>query len=63
MKAVVTASISRPTADLIIDFGGHCLLQFLQMSSGYESWRLYIRGNETICIGGGDIAYFPRPVS
>lgn len=62
-KAVVTASITRPSGDLIIDFGGHCHLQFLQMSCGYESWRLYIRGNETICMGGGDIAYFPTPVA
>lgn len=62
-KVVVTASITRPTADLIIDFAGDCHLQFLQMSSGYESWRLCIRGNETVCIGGGEIAYFPTPVA
>jgi hypothetical protein len=62
-KAVVTASITRPTADLIIYFDGHWHLQFLQMSCGYESWRLYIRGNETICTGGGDIAYSPTPVA
>ena len=63
MKVVVTASITRPTADLTLDFGGHSHLQFFQLSSGYESWRLYSHGSQTICIGGGDIAHFPPPVT
>jgi hypothetical protein len=62
-RIVVAASITRPTADLIIDFSGDVHLQFFQMSCGYESWRLYIHGSETICTGGGDIAYFQRPVA
>ena len=57
---VVSASINRSTGDLSINFSDNCQLQFLQLSSGYESWRLYIRGNEIICNGGGDIAYFPN---
>ena len=62
-RAVVAACITRPAADLIVDFGSQIQLQFFQMSCGYESWRLYIRGDETICTGGGDIAYFKRPVA
>src|SRR6266496_2029057 len=62
-RTVVAASITRPAADLIVDFGSHVLLQFFQMSCGYESWRLYIHGSETICTGGGDIAYFQRRVA
>jgi hypothetical protein len=60
-NVVVATSISQPAADLIIDFGDH-QLEFLQMSSGYEAWRLYVHGDETICTGGGDIAYLRRPV-
>jgi hypothetical protein len=60
-KLVVDASITPPTADLIVDFGDHVHLQFLQMSSGYESWRLYVRGSETICMGGGTIEHFKAP--
>ena len=59
-KPVVAASIIRPTSDLSVDFE-YTSLQFLQMSCGYESWRLSIRDNLTICLGAGDIAYFSRP--
>jgi hypothetical protein len=58
-KTVVAAYITRTTSDLIVDFGGGVHLQCLQMSCGYESWRLEIRGSETICTGGGSIAHFP----
>lgn len=56
-KVVVAACISRITSDLMIDFGGYLHLQCLQMSCGYESWRLAVRGSETICLGGGDICH------
>ena len=62
-QAVVAASIIRRTGDLSIEFDQQLHLQFLQMSCGYESWRLHIRGNETICTGGGDIAFFRPPVA
>jgi len=62
-RPVVAASITRTAADLIVDFGSQVQLQFFQMSCGYEAWRLYNHGDETICTGGGDIAYFPRPVA
>jgi hypothetical protein len=60
---VIGASITRPASDLIVDFGRGVHLQFFQMSCGYESWRLYVRGDETICMGGGDVAHFRRPVA
>jgi len=39
---------------------GRAQLQMLQMSCGYESWRLFVGDSETICTGGGAIARFPR---
>ena len=62
-KSVVAASIIRPAADLMVDFGGGAQLQFYQLSCGYEAWRLSIHGDETICVGGGNIAYIRRPVA
>jgi len=60
-QTVIAASIGRATGDLSIEFGHRLRLQLLQMSCAYESWRLHIRGSETICTGGGAIVYFPRP--
>ncbi len=58
-KTVVAAYITRTTSDLIVDFGENVHLQCLQMSCGYESWRLAVHGSETICTGGGGIQHFP----
>jgi hypothetical protein len=38
---------------LHIDFDGNLQLQFLQMSSGYESWDLSAPDLRVICGGGG----------
>ena len=54
------ASLASDSGDLMVQFPGPAYLQLLQLSSGHESWRLYVDGSETICIGGGDIAHFPR---
>jgi len=59
-RTVGTASVIADSGDLIIQFSGGLCLQLLQLSSGYESWRLAADGGESICIGGGSIAYFPR---
>ena len=59
-RTVEAAAISASSGDLTIEFSRRAQLQLLQMSCGYESWRLSVRGSETICTGGGDIAYFPR---
>jgi hypothetical protein len=59
-RNVEAARISESSGDLIIEFKGRAQLQLLQMSSGYESWRLSVRGTEVICGGGGEIAQFPE---
>jgi len=48
------------TGDLFIRFSGGRHLQFLQLSSGYEGWRLRIGDCEFICKGGGGYTSFPR---
>lgn len=50
------------TGDLLIEFPDGRTLQFLQLSSGYESWRLHLSAAEFICLGGGALAEFPRRV-
>jgi hypothetical protein len=52
-KAIRAASISETTGDLCIDLEGDLQLEFLQMSSGYESWDLSAPGLNVICGGGG----------
>lgn len=59
-RKVEVAGISESSGDLTIEFNGRAELQLLQMSSGYESWRLSAQGTETICTGGGKIVHFPR---
>jgi hypothetical protein len=54
-QTVQTAKYNPDTGDLIVDFAGNQYLQFLQMSCGYESWRLRINELELICTGGGRI--------
>jgi hypothetical protein len=48
------------SGDLSLVFSGDRTLQFLQLSSGYESWRLHLKDAEFICLGGGGLAEFPR---
>jgi len=57
---VEAASVVTESGDLIIQFPGRVCLQLLQLSSGYESWRLSADGGESICMGGGGIAHFPK---
>lgn len=58
-RHVEAASICPTSGDLTIDFSGRTQLQLLQMSSGYEAWRLSSREGETICLGGGRLAQLP----
>ncbi len=53
---ISAAAVHNITGDFTVYFGQEIYLQFLQMSCGYESWRLYIRGAATVCMGGGEIA-------
>ncbi len=55
---LVTAASIHPTTGDLTERLGDLELQFLQMSSGYEAWRLFHQGTEIICTGGGDITYF-----
>ena len=48
------------TGDLFLRFSGDRYLQFLQLSCGYEAWRLYMGDLEYICMGGGEYASFER---
>jgi len=57
---VEAAWVVTESGDLIIQFPGQVFLQLLQLSSGYESWRLSADGELSICMGGGSIAHFPR---
>ena len=54
------ASVAADAGDLTVQFPGGLVLQLLQLSSGYESWRLTANGSESICVGGGSITHFPK---
>lgn len=58
--AVEIASVASDSGDLIVQFSGQIYLQLLQLSSGYESWRLSVDGSESICMDGGNIAHVHR---
>jgi hypothetical protein len=53
-----TSRIDASTGDLFLSFPDGTLLQFLQMSSGYEAWSLCVGDNTFICTGGGEINTF-----
>jgi hypothetical protein len=57
---VEKATLSAFPGDLIIEFSGQTCLHLLQMSAGYESWRIVANGAETICTGGGALEHFAR---
>jgi hypothetical protein len=59
-RKVTAAAIAPPAGDLTVHFGEGTLLQLVQTSSGYESWRLSVPGSETICLGGGEIVRHAR---
>lgn len=59
-RTVEAASVASDSGDLMVQFPGRVYLQQLQLSSGHESWRLSVDGSESICMGGGSIAHFPR---
>jgi len=58
-RTVEAAASDASSGDLTIEFDGRARLQLLQMSCGYESWRLSAPGIEVICTGGGEITRFP----
>lgn len=60
-RQVEATGISESSGDLTIEFSGRAELQLIQISSGYESWRLSVQGTEILCTGGGEIVRSPRP--
>lgn len=56
---VLAVSVDAKTGDLLVSFADKSHLQFLQMSCGYESWRVTTQHGESICLGGGKIAFLP----
>lgn len=59
-RTVEAAAVASDSGDLMLRFPGGVHLQLLQLLSGYESWRLSVDGNESICMGGGEISHFRR---
>lgn len=59
-RPVEAAWVAADSGDLMVQFPGQVHLQLLQLSTGYESWILSVHGSESICMGGGNIAHFPR---
>jgi hypothetical protein len=57
---IQSARIDTATGDLFVYFSDRTFLQFLQMSGGYEAWRLFVGDREFICTGGGGIATFNK---
>ena|SRR5690348_2256283 len=60
-KTVQTLRIREGTGDLAIDFTEQTTLEILNISSGYEGWRLGDRtGFVVIALGGGELALWTR---
>jgi hypothetical protein len=59
-RTVESAVVAADSGDLTVQFAGRICLQLLQLSSGYESWRLWAEGGESICVGGGGIVRVPE---
>lgn len=57
---VIAARHDPRSGDLRVEFPDGRTLEFLQLSGGYEAWRLHLRDTEFICLGGGALAEFPR---
>ena len=50
---IIKVTHNASTGDLLLEFSLGRHLEFLQLSCGYESWRLLLNGKEYICMGGG----------
>jgi hypothetical protein len=53
--AIRQYNLNRSTGDLSLHFDSDCELQFLNLSSGYESWHIVHGSQEIICMGGGKL--------
>ena len=59
-KKIMDFRIAEGTSDLLVKFEDDVSLEFLNLSCGYESWRAQHDGEEVICMGGGQLAIFPK---
>jgi hypothetical protein len=46
------------TSDLVLNFSNHAVLEFLNLSSGFEAWRSVHGTQQVFCIGGGGLTEF-----
>jgi hypothetical protein len=58
IKTIAQCPVSRfelrnDTSDLVLHFVNDVLLEFLNLSCGYEGWRTVHGQQEVICMGGG----------
>ena len=58
-KKVRAYSIAERTSDLRVTLEGDVWLDFLCLSSGYESWSSQHRSAMVICAGGGKTVVYP----
>ncbi len=57
-KKILGFRLAERTSDLAVTFEDEVLVEFLNLSCGYESWRAYHGSEEVICMGGGGVAHF-----
>jgi hypothetical protein len=62
-KKITEYSCSEVCSDLILRFENKIELQFLNTSSGYESWRAWHNDVQVICTGGGELAIIHQKIN
>jgi len=55
-KTITGVRIAERTSDLSLTFEGGVQLDFLNLSSGFESWHAKHDSEEIICMGGGQLS-------
>jgi hypothetical protein len=59
-RTITRVRLEASTGDLTFEFDGSIRVEFLQLSAGYESWRLALPERDWICTGGGVVVPYPR---
>jgi hypothetical protein len=52
---IVRFELKEPTSDLLLHFSNDQIIEFLNLSCGYEGWRMTHGSQEIICMGGGGL--------
>ncbi|PTY02224.1 hypothetical protein DB347_24445 [Opitutaceae bacterium EW11] len=55
-RKIIDVHLAERTSDLVLVFEGGVRIDFLNLSSGYESWRAKHGLQEIICMGGGRLS-------